>query len=305
MCLDEIEVDGRKFLGLTTQCQTRIHWVNAKYLTLTEDEHYGTAANGTVPAETQKWVMMTSSGCMKMLRDEFPLAGDLIELDSQCTEADASHDTEFFALTHPRYLDQSLNEIEDVFSIVDAHQNNSRRYSYFINQTLAYVNPETGSNCSCVNSEEGAKLGTLLTSRRHMHRVHEDYEHSYWSTYSECDGHIFRLYIFPPSPPPPEGLAPPPAPPLFYWTAPVAVGSFAVSGLWLCFCFICCGACVGGRVYGRGRSKWWGVREMRIDRHPIGGGDASDNVIFNTGSRFLSGLPPASVPLLDRRVGNV
>jgi len=299
MCLDEIDMDGEKYLGMSTRCETRFYWASAKYLTITEDM-YAQAANGTVPQETQKWVILTKSGCLKMLREEFPLAGDRVLIDSGCSEADAYHDTEFWALTDPKYLEHSLNEADDVFSIVDAHLNNSRRYAYFVNRTKSYVDPATGDgNCTCVSSTEEDKLGTLMTSRRHMHLVHETYEHSLWNQFGHCDGHVLRLRIFPPSPPPPEGTAAPPAPPLLLWETPVAFGSFAVSGLWLCFCFICCGACVGGRIRGKGRNKWWGVREMRIDRPPIANGDASDNRIFSVGGSFLESLPPASRPLLS------
>ena len=45
----------------------------------------------------------------------------------------------------------------------------------------------------------------------------------------------------------------------------------SVGGFFLCFCAGCAFLALNGRVRGVGRSKWWGVQEMRIDRPPLGG----------------------------------
>jgi hypothetical protein len=52
----------------------------------------------------------------------------------------------------------------------------------------------------------------------------------------------------------------------------MTAGAFMSTGFFF-FCFFSCCAFVGlnGRVRGVGRSKWWGVEEMRIDRPPLGG----------------------------------
>ena len=299
MCLDEIEVGDRKFLGMSSRCDTRLYWNNQRYLTLTEEQHYGPAENGTVPAESQKWVIMTPSGCLKMLRSEFPDGGDLIEIDSGCSNTEANSDTEFWAITPPDHLEVSLNTLgTDAFSLVDGHQNNSRRFAFWTNLTTEIYDVTKNKTCSCVSAEEDRKMDTLLVSRHHLHLRHENELHNYFMQKDECSGHTFVLVPFSPSPPPPDGDAAPPAPPLFVHEIKVATGSLAVGGLWFCCCFLLC-IPLGQRIRGNGRSKWWGTREMRISRQPIANGDASDNRAFGFGGSFLERLPPASRPLLS------
>ena len=49
-------------------------------------------------------------------------------------------------------------------------------------------------------------------------------------------------------------------------------GAFASSGFFfLCFFSCCAWLGLNGRVRGVGRSKWWGVEGMRIDRPQLGG----------------------------------
>jgi hypothetical protein len=49
-------------------------------------------------------------------------------------------------------------------------------------------------------------------------------------------------------------------------------GAFMTTGMFfLCFFSCCAWLGLNGRVRGTGRSKWWGVEEMRIDRPPLGG----------------------------------
>ena len=49
-------------------------------------------------------------------------------------------------------------------------------------------------------------------------------------------------------------------------------GAFMTTGMFfLCFFSCCAWLGLNGRVRGVGRSKWWGVEEMRIDRPPLGG----------------------------------
>ena len=49
-------------------------------------------------------------------------------------------------------------------------------------------------------------------------------------------------------------------------------GAFVSTGMFF-MCFFSCCAWLGlnGRVRGTGRSKWWGVTTLRIDRPPLGG----------------------------------
>ena len=49
-------------------------------------------------------------------------------------------------------------------------------------------------------------------------------------------------------------------------------GAFMTTGMFfLCFFSCCAWLGLNGRVRGVGRSKWWGLEEMRIDRPPLGG----------------------------------
>ncbi|MDA9633410.1 hypothetical protein N9S81_00560, partial [bacterium] len=167
------------------------------------------------------------------------------------------------------------------------------------NATTEVFDATKNKTCSCVSSDEERKLDTLLVSRRHMHLVHENEIHDYFASQDECSGHTFVLVPFSPSPPPPEGSTPPPAPPIFEWEIRVATGGVAVSGLWFLCCFAGCFGFFGARrMRGTGRSKWWGTRELRIDRPPLGKPD--DEVIFSTGSNsFVQSLPAATRPLLS------
>jgi hypothetical protein len=109
--------------------------------------------------------------------------------------------------------------------------------------------------------------------------------------------------LFPPSPPPPSPSedTPPPAPPYILWEEKMVAGAFTSTGFFFfCFCGFCAWCGLNGRVRGGGRSKWWGVEEMRIDRPPLG--EKEDRGYFPTQMQAGSSVFLASLPLATQRV---
>ena len=100
----------------------------------------------------------------------------------------------------------------------------------------------------------------------------------------------------------PDDNNPPPAPPYILWEQQMVAGSFASSGFFFfCFCGFCAWCGLNGRVRGGGRNKWWGTKEMRIDRPPLGG--ANDRGYFATQSSIApSGDFFSSLPLAVQKV---
>lgn len=97
----------------------------------------------------------------------------------------------------------------------------------------------------------------------------------------------------------PSDYTPPPAPPYYLWEEKMVTGAATSSGFFfLCFfsCFAWCG--LNGRVRGGGRSKWFGVQDLRIERPPMGGPE--DRGYFPTqapvpsAGGFLTNLPRAT-----------
>ena len=114
LCLEEVEVGDEIFIGLGTKCEQRFRWTNQNYVTLTNEEHYNTAQNGTVPADTQKWVITSKSGCLKQLNDFYPPIGQeyadghRLAVDPAC---ETRYDTEFWAIASPFHVNESLHDL--------------------------------------------------------------------------------------------------------------------------------------------------------------------------------------------------
>lgn len=69
-------------------------------------------------------------------------------------------------------------------------------------------------------------------------------------------------------------------------------GAFVSTGFFFfCFCGFCAFLGLNGRVRGVGRSKWWGVQSMRIERPPLG--QPGDRGYYPTSSRAVT-APMAS-----------
>ena len=290
---------GEIFIGLGTKCEQRFFWTNERYLTLTDEEHYALAQNGTVPAETQKWVITSKSGCLRQLNDFYPeigqeyAGGHRLAVDSAC---DTGHDSEFWAIASPYYANLSLHDLDTPFTLVESHDNRTRRLAYYANTTTPYTPAETegggGGNCTCVDFENDP-LGALMVTQAHVHEKRADETESYFYARDHCDGHVLHVLIFPPSPPPPSpsDFAPPPAPPYILWQEKMVGGAFATTGLWFfTFCTFCAWCGLGGRVRGGGRSKWFGfgTDELRINRPPKIG-------VENDRGYFPTQSPSASV----------
>lgn len=308
LCLEEVEVGNEFFIGLGTKCEQRFRWTNENYLTLTDEEHYNPEAGGnesrrlSVPEETQKWVITSKSGCLKQLNDFNPpleqeyADGHRLAVDPMC---DVRHDTEFWAIASPFHVNESLHDLDQPFVLVESHENRTRRLAYYANTTLPYVNTENDKNCTCVDFDNDP-LGALMVTQAHVHASLPDATESYFYGRDHCDGHVLRVFIFPPSPPPPvpEGNNPPPQPPYIEWEVRMVSGAFVSTGMFfLCFCTCCVWIGLNGRVRGNGRNKWWGTTTMRIDRPPLGG--PGNRAYYPTSSAvsspggFFASLPSA------------
>lgn len=301
LCLEEVSVNGEIFIGVGTRCEERFRWVAQLYEPLTEQEHYGRAQNGTVPAETQKWVIKSKSGCLKQLRYYYPWnqgvgEGDRLGVDPAC---EVGHDTEFWGLASPLHVDETLDGVTEAFSIVESHVNHTRRGVYYVNATTPYTTSE-GQNCTCVNPAADP-LSALLRMQTHLHLRHPTPERDYFAVRDACDGHVFNTVIFPPSPPPPvlddNNNDPPPAPPYYLHEVKAATGAVATTGMFF-FGFCACCATLGltTAVRGRDRGKWWGSREMAIERPTAGPLDGRYGFsVGGTGDTgvFLGALPPS------------
>jgi len=271
LCLEEVNVDGEVFIGLGTGCEERLRWTNNKYLTLTDEEHYNTAQNGTVPAETQKWVITSKSGCLKQLNDFYPpiaqeyADGHRLAVDPACQ---TGFDSEFWAISSPFHVNDTVDAATgSPFTIVESHVNRTRRLAYYVNATKPYTT-EDGKNCTCVDPLDDP-LGTLMVTQAHVHETRPDKTESYWYGRDACDGHVLRVVIFPPSPPPPspDDRDPPPSPPYVLHES-LVVGGAALStgGFFFLFCGCCAVMGMTTAVRGRGSNKWWGTQEMLIHR---------------------------------------
>ena len=114
LCLEEIEVGGELFVGLGTKCEQRFRWTNQNYVMLTDEEHYSTAQNGTVPQDTQKWVITSKSGCLKQLNAFYPPIGQeyadghRLAVDPACQ---TGFDSEFWAIASPFHANESLHDL--------------------------------------------------------------------------------------------------------------------------------------------------------------------------------------------------
>lgn len=104
------------------------------------------------------------------------------------------------------------------------------------------------------------------------------------------------------------------APPYIIWEVRIVSGAAVSTGFFfLCFCGFCAWFGLNGRVRGGGRSKWFGVQEMRIDRPPLGG--PGNKAYYPTGAAaalpkeppdgggFFASLPSATTPLDPAREG--
>ena len=284
LCLEEVEVDGGLFVGLGTKCEQRFRWTNENYLELTNEEHYDAEPTGnesrrlSVPEETQRWIITSKSGCLRHLANSNPpmeqeyADGHRLAVDPECKPG---YDTQFFAIASPFFINQSLHDLDQPFSLVESHPNRTRRLAYYANTTLPYkeVEGEDDKNCTCVDFENDP-LGALMITQAHVHETRPDETESYFYGRDHCDGPVLSVHIFPPSPPPPvpEGNNPPPQPPYIEWEVRMVTSAFASTGVFfLCTCVCCVWIGLNGRVRGNGRSKWWGTQEMRIDRPPLGG----------------------------------
>ena len=187
LCLEEVVVDGEPFIGLGTKCDTRFKWTNELYVTLTNEEHYDTAQNGTVPEETQRWVIASRSGCLKQLHDfdgpEYA-AGDRLGVDPACN---TGFDSEFFAIASPVWENRSLHELDQPFSLTESHPGRTRRLAYYANTTIPYTD-ESGENCTCVDFDNDP-LGALMVTQAHYHLyTPKTPERAYFHERSACDG---------------------------------------------------------------------------------------------------------------------
>ena len=259
LCLDIVqdEMSGQQVLGYSPNCERRFAWKNILYKTITESE-YATAETGSVDEETQKWVIGTEGGCLRMEREKFPFAGDRVVLDPDCSKADGS---EWFALLGN--FSTGPNDIrgtpEELFSFVDSNGNNSRRYAIFPNTTYPYTDPTTGDNCSCIDTED--KLGSVMLTQRHMSYYLDEAnfpdaspDHDYYAYRDACDGHVFRCRYYPPSPPPPsDRFVQPPAPPFFAAQTTAAVEGFTIFPAVAIGLLCCFGAMYRRRAFGRAK----------------------------------------------------
>jgi hypothetical protein len=302
-----------------TKCETRFRWTNENYLELTDEDHYSNsrklqqqqlgAVPGTktvVPSDTQKWLISGPSGCWKQLHDfNGPTYADghRLGVDPAC---DPRYDAEFWAIASPLWSNTTRNDIDQPFAIVESHPNMTRRRSYYVNTTALYKGPDMIKNCTCVPDND--PLAALMVSQAHYHLyTPESPEDAYFHQRDECDGHVFHIHIFPPSPPPPnDDIALPPSPPYFQHEILATTGAFGVSGVFFLFCCtMCAWVGLGGRHRGAGRGKWWGTNEMRIDRPPL---YADDEPCAKNGGRadisgfFSNNVAFASLPLLEKRV---
>jgi hypothetical protein len=114
LCLEEVQVGEEIFIGLGTKCEERFHWTNQNYISLTDEDHYNLAQNGTVPADTQKWVITSKSGCLKQLNDFYPPIGQeyadghRLAVDPAC---ETRYDSEFWAIASPFHVNESLHDL--------------------------------------------------------------------------------------------------------------------------------------------------------------------------------------------------
>ena len=194
LCLEEIEVGAAVFIGLGTKCDQRFRWTNQNYQTLTNEEHYDLAQNGVVPADTQKWVLTSKSGCLTQVNDFYPpieneyADGHRLAVDPACN---TGHDTEFFAIASPFHKNESLHDLDQPFTLVESHVNRTRRLAYYANSTTPYTT-EDGKACSCVDFENDP-LGALMVSEAHVHSTRPDKTESYFWGRDACDGHVLSV----------------------------------------------------------------------------------------------------------------
>jgi hypothetical protein len=190
LCLEEVEVDGSQFIGLGTKCEQRFLWTNEKYVTLTKEEHYDLAQNGTVPEETQRWVISSRSGCLQHTHDFYPPIGQeyadghRLAVDPGCN---TGYDTEFWAIASPFYTNLSLHDLDMPFTLTEATNNRTRRLAYYANTTLPYSDPESDDhkNCTCVDFENDP-LGALMVTQAHVHEKRPDETESYFYARDHC-----------------------------------------------------------------------------------------------------------------------
>ena len=185
LCLEEVNVGGEVFIGVGTKCEQRFRWENRLYQTVTEEDYAG-AVNGTVKHETQRWVIRSKSGCLKQLRGFYPfnqdppIGSDRLAVDPACA-AENDYDYQFYAIMSPFHSNETLseNELSHPFSLVEAHENHTRRGSYYVNQTDPYTR-EDGQQCACVPDTETDDLSRLLRMQTHLHLRHQEPERSYF-----------------------------------------------------------------------------------------------------------------------------
>jgi hypothetical protein len=192
-----VQVGEEIFIGLGTKCEERFHWTNQNYISLTDEDHYNLAQNGTVPADTQKWVITSKSGCLKQLNDFNPpisqeyADGHRLAVDPAC---ETRYDSEFWAIASPFHVNESLHDLDQPFTLVESHPNRTRRLAYYANTTIPYSDPdaENGKNCTCVDFENDP-LGALMVSQAHVHETRPDKTESYFYGRDHCDGHVLHV----------------------------------------------------------------------------------------------------------------
>ena len=183
------------FIGLGTKCEARFYWTNENYVTLTSEDHYNTAQNGTVPADTQKWVITSKSGCLTQTNPVSPpisqeyADGHRLAVDPAC---ETRYDTEFWAIASPFHVNESLHDLDQPFSLIESHENRTRRLSYHANTSINYSDPESDKNCTCVDFENDP-LGALMVSQAHVHETRPDKTESYFWGRDACDGHVLHV----------------------------------------------------------------------------------------------------------------
>jgi hypothetical protein len=185
-----VQVGEEIFIGLGTKCEERFRWTNQNYISLTDEDHYNLAQNGTVPADTQKWVITSKSGCLTQTNLFSPpisqeyADGHRLAVDPAC---ETGHDTEFWAIASPFHVNESLHDLDQPFTLVQAAANRTRRLAYYANTTLPYSDPdaENGKNCTCVDFENDP-LGALMVSQAHVHETRPDKTESYFYGRDHC-----------------------------------------------------------------------------------------------------------------------
>ena len=289
LCLETVVVDGETFVGLGPACNQRISWINEQYLTLTDSEHYRQPGD-VVPAASQRWLLGFPGGCAMQLSRSYPEGGDRLIVDPGC-RVGPEYEYEFWALISKRWMNASVDAINEPFALVESGDDTSRRIAYYVNTTVV-----DGGGCRCVDLKEGDPLGRLMVSRGHMHLVHHVHPtHSYFAQVDHCEGHIFSIILASPSPPPPRTDEPPPAPPYEIRQITMATSALATTGFFfLCFCSVCGVMGFTTQARGNGRSKWWGTKELRIIGEPPDGRNQ-----FATTGDFFASLPSAERPLLQ------